>query len=152
MVLEPGSTEHGGSSPFALVRTLLFPFGLPSPAEAWGFVVKYWLGVFPLPLLLLAELSLVPLLAALPRRERLITLLALVVALVLMLARMTANVYGGARPEGFLHDSTPRYWSPNLPVRGAASAALSRLASARAACSSLGRRSSSCWRSRAFWK
>jgi len=96
----------------ALVKTLLFPMGLPTLSTLGFLLYKYWIGLPALLGLLLAQLSLLPLMKEQSRVQRVLNLAALVLAVLFMLSRMDRGLYGGNRPEGLINDSVPRYWTP----------------------------------------
>jgi hypothetical protein len=95
-----------------LINSLLFPMGLPDWKTLLTFFYRYWIALRPLVLLLVAELTLWPLLARDKRWTRRFRLAAILLAIVFMLSRMDRGLFGAERPEGSMLDSIPRYWAP----------------------------------------
>ncbi|HYQ14893.1 MAG TPA: hypothetical protein VEQ58_04025, partial [Polyangiaceae bacterium] len=110
--VEVGAQASSGAGPLKLLSQLLAPMGVPSAADALGFLAKYWVHMGSALGLLLAQLSLIPLLRQKPLPLRLLQASALLVMVAFMMSRMDPNVHGAAEPVGLLHHSMPRYWSP----------------------------------------
>jgi hypothetical protein len=94
------------------LRELLLPMGLPTPRLALHFLIKYWLKMGALGVLLVGQLTLVPILLARPPWSRLLCALGLAVILGFMASRMDPGVYGASAPVAMVHHSIPRYWAP----------------------------------------
>jgi len=107
---DEGTSGPGG--PLGLLRQLLVPMGVPTPATALAFLRKYWIDMGPVAGLTLAQLALVPLLLKQPRLVRVLYGLGLLVMLCFMLSRMDENLNGASEHYGAVHHSMPRYWSP----------------------------------------
>jgi hypothetical protein len=105
-------TGEGPGGPLGFLRQLLVPMTIPAPRKALGFLAKYWLLMGPIAGLALAQLAQIPLLRAQSKRVRALSLVALVVMLCFMLARMDPTLAGAKDSVGMVHHSMPRYWSP----------------------------------------
>jgi hypothetical protein len=107
--------DEGPSVPrgaLGLLRQLLVPMGVPKPEMALRFLHKYWVDMGPVAGLLLAQLALIPLLRAQPRRSRVLYVLGLLVMLGFVLSHMDEGLNGASEPVALMHHSMPRYWSP----------------------------------------
>ncbi len=107
--------EHPGPTMnpvYKLLELLFFPLTFPGWAFVGHELVRYWIFLQPMWLLLAAQVSLVFVLARRPRSERIAAGLVLVLALVFMISRIEAELFGVGRKEPWIHDSVPRYFSP----------------------------------------
>jgi hypothetical protein len=95
-----------------LVRVLVLPMGLPSLHMLGRLFWRYWIEMKPLALLLLAQLSLVPLLYRTSLRSVALVLAATLLLCLLMVSRMDPNLFGALEARAAIHDSIPRYWTP----------------------------------------
>lgn len=100
------------SGPLGSMYLLVLPWGLPGLREALGYIQKYWLEMGPIAILLVGQLTLLPLIARETPRKRVLWTLAGLTLLVFMVSRMSDSLYGANEQRALLRHSIPRYWSP----------------------------------------
>jgi hypothetical protein len=91
---------------------LLLPWGAPSSGDVGTFFVRYWIMMGPIAILLVGQLTLIPLLAAVSLRQRLLLLGGIAVIALFVVTRMSTTLYGADESSGLVRHSMPRYWSP----------------------------------------
>jgi hypothetical protein len=113
---DPGATKSSPMLRFA--KLLFFPMDFPGWDEVGDVFFRYWIGMQPAWLLALGQLALIPLFRRQPVRTRVTTALVLALLVLFMISRVDPNLFGLERPDGLVHDSIPRYWSPVYLLAG----------------------------------
>lgn len=96
----------------AMLRSVLLPMGIPEWSVFANCFEKYWLRMGPMGLILLGQLSLVPLLRAETRQARLLTAAAVLALMMFAGSRMHDDLFGAKIKIGEYHHSVPRYLTP----------------------------------------
>ncbi len=99
-------------TPISELYFLFLPNGVPEIGEIARQVQKYWLQMWPIPLLTLSlPFALVMLLKDSGRR-RMLYAGGILLALLFVITRVGPDFFGASLEEAEIHHSLPRYWAP----------------------------------------
>lgn len=99
------------SRAFEIVGLLLVPMGLPSASVALAQFKQYFVFLLPVPALLLAQASLLPLTLRRPAFARALYASIAVLVVFFVLGRLHGELFGGNLRRGEMSHSVPRYLS-----------------------------------------
>lgn len=95
-----------------LAVQVVVPLGVRPWSEVQHFLYKYWVELWPLPGLLLAQLALLPLLFGTRGKQRWLYAAALLLIPIFLCTRIHPDLFGADQKISSSHHSIPRYWSP----------------------------------------
>jgi hypothetical protein len=107
-----GLDNTHGFPGLGMLRVLLVPMGFPTLTVAFTQFKKYFITMSVAPLLLLAQLALIPLLRGVARNARILHLLLLLLAVFFVVTHLHGELFGDDEPRGYVYHSVPRYLSP----------------------------------------
>jgi hypothetical protein len=107
-----GLDNSGGLRFWGILRVLLMPMGIPGLAEMGEQFKKYFVTMSVAPVLLVAQVALVPLFRKQARNARILYLAAVLLAVFFVVTHLHGDLFGNDERLGFVYHSVPRYLSP----------------------------------------